>query len=837
VRWNDFLLASGEGTPAPHPSPWALRLVTAGLMVGQALAAPLPGRTPWPAAAGLVALLAVARRTRLATAVAVLGAAVLGHGQVDALLRPALGEQHVSRLAGETVEARGWIVERPSRRASGTRLLLEATAVRRGDVWRPAYGQVLLTVGRSEQGWMRGDELQGWFRLRRPRNFGNPGEFDYESFLGRRGIYVTGYAGGDRGWTRTARPPGAGTALESWRAGVARSLETALGEPERGIVAALLLGESGALGPDVYDRYNRAGVSHVLSISGLHVGLVGAAAYGAARWALARSEWLLLTANVPKLSMLFSLPPVLVYAAIAGGSLPTLRAVVMVVLLFAGTLLDRQRDWLTTLAAAAFAISLCWPGSLFEASFQLSFVAVLAIVVGMRPITEWWNAWEERRLVRLRPGPWGVLRWLVLYEAVTLCAVAATAPLTAWHFHRVSLVALLANAVVVPVLGWIPVGLGLVAVFVHPLAPDVAVPLLRLVGAVVWAGDRLVALCAAVPGAAPRVVRPTAFELVLSYGFLAALLVANRKRRRAALAACAVLACADAGYWYAERFHRADLRVTFLSVGHGDSAVIEFPGSAVMVVDGGGLSATFDVGERIVAPYLGTRKIGEVDALVMSHAQFDHFGGLGFLVSDIGARELWWNGIAGHGVRFDAFWRSLEENGVRPAEVRRGFRRRVGGVEILALAPGEAIPNDPNDGSLTLRLRYGPTTLLFPGDLEADGERRLLAGADGLLRSTILKVPHHGSRTSSTAAFLDAVSPRHAVVSAGYDNRFGMPHAEVIDRYRERGTRIWRTDQDGAIVFRIAADGSIRVRAFRDGGSPLDTGARARLKRGVHSSD
>jgi competence protein ComEC len=311
-------------------------------------------------------------------------------------------------------------------------------------------------------------------------------------------------------------------------------------------------------------------------------------------------------------------------------------------------------------------------------------------------------------------------------------------------------------------------------------------------------------------------VRPTALELLLAYGFLGALLIADRKRRFAMLAACAFVACVDLGFWYVERFHRSDLRVSFLSVGQGDSAVVELPGSEVMVIDGGGVSATFDVGERIVAPYLDTRKIGSIDWLVLSHADFDHYGGLGFLASDVGAGELWWNGIAGRGVHFDAFLRSLRENDVPVAEVRRGFRRHVGGVEIQILSPSEAIPGDLNNGSLTLRLSYGPTTLLFPGDLEAEGERRLLAGSPELLRSTILKVPHHGSRTSSTAAFLDAVDPRHAVVSAGYENHFGMPHAEVLERYRRRGTRVWRTDEDGAILFRIAKDGTIRVEPFRD---------------------
>jgi competence protein ComEC len=831
-------LAERGGSLAPRPGLWALRLVALALMAGQALAPVLPGRLPWQATAGLTILLLLARRTRLATAVAVVVAAAIGHGQVDSLLRPALSEEHVAHLAGRTLEVRGRLVERPSRRASGTRLLLEVAEARTGGGWRAARGRVLVTVRRAEIGWMRGDELQGWFRLRRPRNFGNPGEFDYESFLARQGIYVTGFAASDRGWTRRGshrlRP---GTWLERWRGGVAETIEATLAEPQRQLVRALLLGDGGALGVEVRERYARAGVSHILSISGLHVSLVVAVAYAASRWLLGRSERLLLRANVPKIALLLSLPPVLAYAAVAGGSTPTLRAVVMIVLLLAGTLLDRRRDWVTTLAAAALAINLCWPGSLFEASFQLSFVAVLSIVLGMRRVAVAWRAWEERRLLRLRPGRWEWLRWCVLYEAVTLCAVAGTAPLGAWHFHRVSLVALLANALAVPVLGWVPVALGLLAVFIHPLSSDLSAYVLAVVGAVVAAGDLIVRACAALPGAAPLVPTPNLIELTLAYAALGGLLVTDRRRRRLVLALCAGLAAADTAYWYVERFHRTDLRVTFLSVGQGDSAVVEFPGSEVMVVDGGGLSATFDVGERIVAPYLWTRKIGAVDTLVLSHAQFDHYGGLGFLAAEVGARALWWNGMPGSGKLFDAFLRAVRENGVDVTEVRRGFQHRVGGVEIVALAPEPSFRGDLNDGSLALRLRYGPTSILFAGDLEVEGERRLLAAASDLLPSTILKVPHHGSRTSSTAAFLEAVAPTHAVVSAGHDNRFGMPHPEVVAAYRERGVRLWRTDRHGAVAFRIGAGGDVEVRPMRHGLSSLDTIDEARLKRGVDSSD
>jgi competence protein ComEC len=278
----------------------------------------------------------------------------------------------------------------------------------------------------------------------------------------------------------------------------------------------------------------------------------------------------------------------------------------------------------------------------------------------------------------------------------------------------------------------------------------------------------------------------------------------------------------DAGYWAAQRFYRRDLRLTFLSVGQGDSTLVEFPGSAVMVVDGGGLSFTFDVGERIVGPQLWRRKIGRIDHLVLTHPQFDHYGGLTFLAGAFATDELWWNGSLGHGRSFDELWRVLHREGVDIIDARPPFRRVIGGVEVDSLSPDRGDPPGLagiNDQSLTVRLRYGPTTILLPGDLEAMGERRLVARHRAGMRSTILKIPHHGSRTSSTATFLAAVSPQVAVASLGYQNRFGMPHAKVIQAYRRIGSSLWRTDTDGAVVVTISEAGLIEVTAARSGRS------------------
>jgi len=418
-------------------------------------------------------------------------------------------------------------------------------------------------------------------------------------------------------------------------------------------------------------------------------------------------------------------------------------------------------------------------------------------------------------MVRLRGVHWRWLRWLVLSLAVTVCAMLGTAPLTAWHFNQVSLIAVVANQVVVPLLGLVCVSAGLLATAAVAVAPAVAVILFQLVGLFVRVANAAVRLCAAVPGGSVRVVTPSVLELALLYGALAALVVPQRRVRWAMLALCLTGMGFDAAFWALQRGARNALQITFVSVGQGDCAVVEFPGSSVMVIDGGGLSGDFDVGRQVVAPFLWRRKIAQVDALVLSHPDFDHFGGLTFLAEAFSPAAFWWNGAPGRGARYGALWQALRDADVTGLTVRDGFHRMIGGVEVRAVHPAPGAAGSDNNESLTLQLRYGPTTVLFPGDLELEGERALVAAHGAALRSTVLKVPHHGSRSSSSAALLDAVAPRIAVVSAGTDNRFGFPHAAVLDAYRKRGTQVWRTDRDGAVMLRIAVDGDIVVTTGR----------------------
>lgn len=813
-----------SGPPAT-PILW----ICCGYLIGQLAAPWTPGRSF--SAAAVTAAIGVAVRSprrqaaRLVATAAM--AAAIGHWQLDDRLTPALDPGHVAELVrGAPADAmlRGTIIDPPAERPAGLRFTIDVDAKKSGDTWIAAHGRVLLTVRQSARYWRRGDRLEARVRLRPPRNFGNPGEFDYEQFLARRAVYLTGYDSSDAAWRRLPRPepPAWNDAL---RDAAATALDHVASPHLQPIATALLLGDVASIPEPIRERYARAGVSHILSISGLHVGLVAAAAFLAARWLLARSERVLLTANVPKMATVASLPPVIVYAAIAGSSAATLRANIMAALFLAAMLLDRRRHWPTAVAGAASAVCAASPGALFEASFQLSFAAVIAIVAGGRPLRDLLDAAAEHSLWRLtHPRLLGVARGAVLSQGVTTLALLATAPLTLYHFQQLSLVGLISNFFVVPLTGFAAVGSGLAGVLLTPALPGIGACLLAVCCAFLTAGDWLTAWFANLPGADLHLITPNAFETALYYAVLALPLVPAPRPRAAAAGTVALLSALQIASWRVEH-NGEDLRITFISVGQGDSALVEFPGGHVMLVDGGGLSPGFDVGQRVIAPLLLRRKIDRIDTVVLTHPDFDHYGGLPYIVERFSAPELWHNGSRGDGASFAKLLETAERSATRHVQVQRGFARNIGGADVRILHPSPGAATAENDSSVVLSIRYGGVGVLLTGDIEEGGERALLR-AGSAPRADILKVPHHGSRSSSTEPWLTAVQPRIAVASCGHRNRYGMPHPTVIDRYARHGIALLRTDRDGAVEIRISSTGATSTTIGRRGRRSLDRSPR-----------
>ena len=806
-----------------------------------------------------LALGRAAGRTRIVLAALAVGTGGVVIATVARL--GALAPDHIARQASRgTIAVEGTLVA--SERAGGKlRLTLRAERHRGARGRGPATGLLGVTVAHPRRTWPVGARVRVVGLLRTPRNFCNPGGYDFERALARRGVFVTMFLWDD-GAIDLLAPPSGGffTALATIRARMDARIGAAADEPARGFMAAVLLGEGGAVDRELRWTLARTGLAHVVSVSGFHVAVVAGAGIVGARWLLGRSAWLLLRWNASKVAALAGLLPVLVYAGIAGGSVPASRAVLMYAGLLAALLLDRPADALRSLAAAALVLAIGVPDVAADISFELSFVSVAALVLAARWVglvsrgvmsagATTTGVAEMRGRTRV-PAGLGTLAVLARRAAaqlvvqplgVTIAAVAATAPLTAWHFQQVSLIAPLANILALPLLGPATLLPGLAALPFLAAAPWLADTLLGLAAGAADLGLRLAVGLAAIPGAALATPMPSAFEICLCYAMLALPLVPARVERRpeerrrqerrqeegslasanipawrprCALAwALLIAATADVGYWIWERTGNPNLRVTYLSVGHGDAAVVELPRGGVIVIDGGGFPGDFDTGERLIAPFLRSRKILSVEALVLSHPNLDHYGGLAHLAEHFAPREFWSNGMSSAGTSFARLERALDRAGTRRRVLRRGVPPlTLGSVRIEVLGPGARPGDDANSGGLVLRLSHGTASFLFTGDIEQRAEADLVDAASPLA-SAVIKVAHHGSATSTSPALLAAVAPRVAVISVGADSRFGLPAPEVVERLDAAGAGVWRTDRDGAV--RIESDGTrLAVSAF-----------------------
>ncbi len=604
-------------------------------------------------AAIAAAALLLARRPAAGIAIALAGIAAASTIPVHELLAHPPGSASIRRFAdGARVTIEGRLVREAEPYHGRTHLFVgveragEASAA-----MQPARGTVRVTL-LYPAGFKIGEQVRVTSRIRFPRNYGNPGEFDYEAYLAREAVAATMVVPDARGGAGSSseiesigyarRWPA--SAIEGIRARIGAFIDANLEHREREEMRALLIGDQGGISPDLRDDFALTGMAHLLVISGLHLSFVAAAAFAAARLVLALFPILMIRGYANKLAAAAAAVAVIAYASIAGHHVSTMRALVMVLAYLFAVMIDRARELPASLALAALVICLAIPGSTADLGFQLSFVAVIAIVLGMRRFNRWRNsrrAVSGLALVHESIG-WRAAWMLLGYCAVSFWAMLGTAPLTAYHFNQFAMVGVIANAVVVPVMGFAGVTLGLGAAATSFVCPPVARGLMGLAGEFLAAGTWLARWFVGWPFAWTHTFTPTVPELAIAYGFLVLWLCwplsatdrppdqrsdlpkpapppSAPRWRIAVLGLLGVALALDAAWWIRDRYFNPDLRITFVSVGQGDCAVVRFPGSRVMLVDGGGELGEFDPGERIVAPYLWSRKIMRVDYLALSH--------------------------------------------------------------------------------------------------------------------------------------------------------------------------------------------------------------------------
>jgi competence protein ComEC len=731
---------------------------------------------------------------------------------IGRILHPSFPQNHLLHYAGDPkFNIEGLIGRPPDPLEDKVRLYVQAEKIHFQGGQFPVTGNLLLTVKDKKVDLRYGDRVRFISRIYVPRPATNPGAFDYRRFLALQGIWVTAYANSAEEVLRLEEKQGNTFFhfVEGGRERIRKFIDETASPKAGGVIKALVLGERGDISREVNERFIISGVNHILSISGLHVALVAGFFFGATRFILRFFPFLLLRLNLNKTSALVAVVPVVFYLFIAGAGVAAVRSTIMVLSFLLALLLDREKDLYDALFVAAFFILIFNPAALFDISFQLSFFAVAALLYFIPLCTEYFSflkTWPYKSWLEEQP-PWR--RKMLFYLAGTLltstAAILGTGPLAAYYFNRISLVGFLSNLLLVPLMGFAGTLLSLLTAVLVFLSPPLANILTGLNSFILEISLTLVDLFSRIPMASRRVVTPTIPEVILIYGIL--VLAANLKRWKRSLPALILLGAVYGGiqiHEYIFTYYNPNLKVTFLDVGQGDAAVIQIPRGKVMVIDGGGThDGSFDPGERIVAPYLWREKRKAVDYLVNSHPHPDHLQGLLFLLDNFKVEKVWDNGERGE--EFPLVQALLEKSGGRLQTMGRGEgSREIEGVKVEFLHPPsekeKALPFWGNDASLVLRLTYGEVSFLFCGDLEAMGEKEILKAA-GNLESTVIKVPHHGSKSSSTQPFLEAVRPRYAVFTVRGGARPPLPNPAVLERYEAMGTKVLRTDRDGAITF------------------------------------
>ena len=789
------------------------------------------------AALFVLGLVAMWRRARVLAGACCLLAFVFAGALTDLAHRPAPPPQ-LDAEGRAPVLVDGCVVEPPALSGDKERFVVELEPDARVQV--TAYAR----EGEAPPALRYGQRIEFAARVRRPRNFGNPGAFDFERYLARRHIYWT--ASMLTGSKIDVLPGECGsrfTAAITWLrvAALDRLARLYQGKPyETGMMQAVMVGETYQVQRVWTEQFRNTGTYHVIVISGTHTAVLAGFLL-----LLLRLMWVRRDA-----ALFLTAAALWLYALVTGWGAPCVRCAGGFTLFAIGSYFFRRRRILNILAAVAIAFLVLDPEQMFEASFQLTFLAVgflgafaipllerttypriraladlqdrgrdlyLAPAIAqfrveMRLLAETvrlWTRLPERAscLVIAIPGR------IILYAA-DLAVISAIAQIglalpMVVYFHRVGFSGVSANAIVVPLMcavlpvgflaiftgwGWIAKSAGWLLALSHMavdwhmrLEPNWRIPTPPL-----WLG---IAIGAALIVAA-LALRAGRLWFISAAAVLAGLLVLL--------------------LWhpFPPRTARGRLEMTVIDVGQGDSILLAFPNGKLMMVDGGGIPAfghhapsQMDIGEEVVSPYLWDRSISHIDVMACTHAHADHIGGLPALLYNFHAKELW-TGANSDNPEWCALREKARQDGVRVTALHSGQHLNYGGAQLDVLAPTlDYAPRQApgNNDSLVLRVTYGQRSFLLCGDIEHPVESDLVA--EGLLqRADVLKVAHHGSRTSSTEPFLDLVHPAFALISDGFENSYGHPNADVLERLEAHQACVRRTDLDGFVTVRT--DGS-----------------------------
>ncbi|MGA9343270.1 MAG: DNA internalization-related competence protein ComEC/Rec2 [Rhodanobacteraceae bacterium] len=676
----------------------------------------------------------------------------------------ALSARLARHLEGQDIQVVGHILGLPQAGPRSSRFDFKVSGARRGGVPIDLIGHVRLSWYDSAPALPPCSEWALTVRLKRPRGLINPGGFDFERYAAQRGIVAVGYVRDDA--QSHALASGRGLCVDALRLQIGDSIARHLAAgPVAAILQSLAVGDRRALDEDDWQVLRATGTSHLVAISGLHVGLF--AALGAL---LARTIWKLCARSTLKLpGPLIEAPVALAFACtygvLAGLGVPTLRSLLMIATVLLARYVRRGQSLPRTLALAALAVLLWDPLAMLASGFWLSFagVAALLLLTIRKRSRAWWR--------RLPP--------------MQLALSIALLPLTVWFFGQVSLIGPLANLIAVPWVSFVVTPLAVAGGLLLPHAPVLGAPLIDLAAAALKPLWWLLAHLAAMPQAQLHFSHAPGWSLLLAFaGVIWCMAPRGVPLRWLGAALLLPLLFAQR-----EVLPAGEFEITVLDVGQGLSVLVRTTDHALLFDAGARYPSGFDLGEAAVIPALRALGVERLDRLIISHGDNDHAGGARSVALALRPGSV----ESGEPLRL----------AIPASQCVEGERWPWDGVDFRLVSPPRELPSRNNDRSCVLLVSGHHGSALLPGDISWRIEAALPRTLDTIRHPLVLIVPHHGSSTSSSAAFLDDVRPDLALVSAGYRNRFGHPRAEVVARYGSRGIPLFGTARSGAIDVRV----------------------------------
>lgn len=721
---------------------------------------------------------------RLRRLLLVVFAATLGFGYAAFVAQQRLADGLPDAWQGRDIELIGVVAELPRQHIRGLSFAFDVERTLTPEAHVPAH--ILLSTYNNDKEpplpLRAGERWQLTVRLKQPHDTANPNGFDFEQWLLERNLRASGYVRKGQNTRLDATAGAPGYRIEQWRETARERLQRILGDrPSAGVLTALAIGDQSAIPQSQWQIFTRTGTNHLISISGLHITMLAGFAFAAVYWLWRHSTRLTLRLPARKAAALASLAIACLYVLLSGNSIPAQRTLYMLAAVAAALFWSRALAPSQLLALALLTVVALDPWAVLSPGCWLSFGAVALIFY-------------------VTANRVGTRHWLHEFLHVQWAITIGLIPLTLALFQQVSVVSPLANAFAIPLISLLVVPLTLLGT---------ALPLdwpLLLAQQIMQTGIDALGWLSRLPEAVWIQHAPPVWSILLGAAGAVWLLLPRGFSARW-LGALAMLPMFLVG---APPPPEGQLRLTVFDVGQGTAIAAQTRNHALLYDTGPDFSGESDSGNRILLPALRAQGIAELDALILTHDDIDHTGGARSVLEGMPIREAYSSLPPDHPLRV-----ALPQT----RHCMDGQQWEWDGVRFDILHPTlESYAWDDlrdNDRGCVLRIQTGAYSVLLAADIEQRSERRLLSVHPSELPATVLVVPHHGSQTSSGIPFVETVHPQEAIFTVGYRNRFNHPKEEIVERYRTGGSRIWRSDREGALQISMSKNG-VAIAPYRN---------------------